>query len=126
MSGGDESSGSALSPRVLALMTTPQYEIDPRLPSMGLGFMLGTEGDNRIFGHDGGWPGFSSAMWLARRSRIGVLVFTNTGDARSTLSLAGTLMRIATGAPERPLPRPDVMERPFVWPELCGKYRPRK
>ena len=53
LGGGADSCGAALRPPTLAEMFEPQYQPDPRIPGMGLGFFRGQAGGHRTVGHDG-------------------------------------------------------------------------
>ncbi|HEY6420179.1 MAG TPA: serine hydrolase domain-containing protein [Candidatus Binataceae bacterium] len=124
LSAGANEHGRVLRAETLAMMMTPQYEIDPRMAAQGLGFMLGKDEGLKLVGHDGGLPGFSSAMWLAPERSVGVLLFANS----STLALHGMaseLIREATNAAEA-APPPPILERPALWNELLGTYRPMR
>jgi hypothetical protein len=93
---------------------------------MGLGFLLGREGDRRTAGHDGIVLGFLSEMLLAPDDDTGVVVLANTGglDGRGAAEPLGVaLMRRLLGLPDEAV-RSDVPQRPEVWRELCGWYAP--
>jgi hypothetical protein len=51
--GGGNEHGSVLKPETLAMMFQSHYRPDPRVPGMGLGFLLGEAGGHRTAGHDG-------------------------------------------------------------------------
>lgn len=124
LGGGANSRGRIIKAETLAAMLSPQYQLDARMPQMGLAFMLGHIGDIRIAGHNGGWPGFTSAMWFTPDHGVGVLLFTNT----TTLPLdpfSFGLLRLATGEGS-PAPRKTILDRPSLWSEVCGTYRPLK
>jgi len=53
LGGGADSCGAALRPPTLAEMFEPQYQPDPRIPGMGLGFFRSQAGGHRTVGHDG-------------------------------------------------------------------------
>jgi len=114
-----------LRPETFEQMLMPQGESDPQLPAMGLAFMLDRMGQQRVAGHDGGWPGFISSMLVAPDAGTGVIAFTNTsvGFAPHTLT-ERTLARLL----DVPLPtaaeRPPVPASPHLWPELTGVYKP--
>lgn len=116
---------AVLRPETLHLMWEPHYQLDPRLPGMGLAFLLERFDGHRVVGHDGGWPGFTSALLVAPDAGLGVVVLANTA-AMTPARLARDLLRHLLGLPEPAarLPRPDVRETPELWPELCGAYGP--
>src|SRR5687768_3902659 len=60
--GGANAHGRVLEPATLERMWEPQFEVAADLPAMGLAFFLHPVGGHRVVGHDGGWPGFVSAL----------------------------------------------------------------
>ena len=124
LAGGANEHGRILKSETLAMMMSPQYQLDGRLAAMGLAFMLSRENGIRIVGHDGGWPGFTSAMWLAPDQGTGALAFTNT-SALALDVVAIELLRLGLEMPEAPA-RPATLEPRELWSEMCGTYRPVK
>jgi CubicO group peptidase (beta-lactamase class C family) len=124
LGGGGSGPGHApvLPPEMLNEMFRPQYQPDPRLPGMGLGFMRGEIGGHRTVGHDGGWPGFISVMVVAPDDDLAVLSFTNTGSVTPERVTDAILREILGTAAD--LPRTDVPEHPEVWGGICGWYGP--
>jgi CubicO group peptidase (beta-lactamase class C family) len=106
-----------LRPETLRLMLEPQ---DGTLPAMGLAFMVDRIGGKLVAGHDGGWPGFVSAMLVAPDDDAAVVVFTNTTVAFAPHELAERLLRAELGIDEQPA---VVPESPHLWPELVGVYK---
>ncbi|HEX9888410.1 MAG TPA: hypothetical protein VGA69_02950, partial [Nitriliruptorales bacterium] len=92
---------------------------------MGLMFMLEDLYGHRIVHHGGGWPGFKTMMRVAPDDRVGIIAFTN-GDAISSWEAADTLMRRLLDVPQvgADLPRPAIPERPDLWQDLIGVYKP--
>jgi CubicO group peptidase (beta-lactamase class C family) len=125
LNGGKNEHGSVLKPETLRMMVEPHHQIDPRLPAMGLSFMLGDFGGHLIAQHGGGWLGFVSAMYTAPDDGIGVLAYTNTSSLAPD-PFAVELMHQLLGvlSPASRLPRPGVLETPHLWPELSGSYGP--
>jgi CubicO group peptidase (beta-lactamase class C family) len=124
LGGGANSCGAALNPQTLAEMFRAQYQPDPRIPGMGLGFFRSQAGGYRTVGHDGIWLGFHSAVTLVPDEGIGVVTMTNTGPFSpfaATGPVAGAVLRSLLGLPED-IPATDVPERPWHWDELCGSY----
>lgn len=113
-------------PETLRLMLEPHYQTDERLTAMGLAFWLDREEGHLLAHHGGGWPGFTSAMVLAPDDGLAALAFTNVTTLLAPHVIAMRLLRRALGLPEPAsrLPRPDVLERPFVRSELVGAYGP--
>ncbi len=126
LGGGANEHGSVLKPETVATMFEPQFQPDPRMLGMALGFFPGEVGGHRTVGHDGVLPGFLSQMVLAPDDGVGVLAFANTGglDGRGApIPLANALLRQLLGlAPDAV--RTDVPEQPERWSELCGWYSP--
>jgi len=117
---------SVLRPDTLASMFQPQFQLDPRLPGMGLAFELGEESGHKTVSKTGIVSGFHSALLLAPHERIGVLALTNTGglDGRNAMgALAASLLRHKLGLPDRTI-RTDIPARPETWSEICGWYSP--
>ena len=109
-----------LRPESLARMLEPQGEPDPAMPAMGLAFFLGRAGARRVAGHDGGWPGFVSALAFAPGSGCGVVAFTNTDTAFAPHVLAERVLRQLL---DEPGDAPPVAQHPHAWPELTGLYK---
>jgi CubicO group peptidase (beta-lactamase class C family) len=109
-------------PETLELMLVPQGVPGDRLPGMGLSFFVERIGGHRAAGHDGGWPGFVSAMLFAPDDGTGVVAFTNTTTGRVPHVLAERVLRRVLDAPD-PADR-AVPQDPHVWPELVGLYKP--
>jgi hypothetical protein len=114
---------TVIRPETLALMLEPQDDAE-RPPAMGLAFFLDRFGDHRIAAHDGGWPGFVSAMLVAPDDGVGVVAFTNTEVAFAPHDLAERALRRLLGLPEPVAPL--VPESPHRWPELTGVYKLRR
>ncbi len=110
----------------LASMFEPHFQLDPRLPGMGLAFELGEESGHKTIAKAGIVSGFHSAIVLAPGDRIGVVVLSNTGglDGRNaTAPLASALLRRQLGLPDQAI-RTDIPARPEAWSEICGWYSP--
>jgi CubicO group peptidase (beta-lactamase class C family) len=122
MNGG----GGVLTAESLAQMWEPQLQISPGVTAMGLAFFLHDFGGHRVVGHDGGWPGFVSALLVAPDDGLAVIAFTNTSAGLPTVLFSTGAMRRLLDVTEPELPRTDVPERPDVWPELTGLYKPHR
>ena len=117
--------GRVLKPDTLATMMSPHYQLDPRMAAVGLAFMIDRVDGMRIIGHDGGWPGFTSAMWLAPDHGVGAVVFTNTTTLPPPDAIALALIRHALDVGDTAAPQ-VILEQPTLWNELCGTYRPAR
>ena len=124
LGGGSNETGSIVRPETLSSMFRPHFQPDPRIPGVGLGFDLGSEGGHRVVGKDGVVSGFLAQMGLAPDDDTGVIVLSNTGglDARGAPTPLGlALMRHLLDLPESPF-RTDLAPHPEVWADLCGWY----
>ena len=121
--GGSNEHGSILRPGTLATMFAPNFQGDPRVPGMGLGFDRLDVGGQLVIGHGGILPGFNSQMFAAPDTGAGVIAWT-TGAHLAMLWLpteTGRLVNRLLGAPIDGI-RSDLPQRPETWPELCGHY----
>jgi CubicO group peptidase (beta-lactamase class C family) len=73
----------------------------------GLGWNINIVGNDTVFVHGGGFPGFSTYMSFAPSRRIGIAVFANTDG------LGGALAEIATGLAYQALTNGE-MKSPFT------------
>lgn len=115
--------GRILTPESLALMFSPQYRPDSRLPGMGLAFFRHTVGGVEVVGHQGTHPGFHSQLLLAPGHGVAVLAFTN-GAAEPDFwlpSATSGLLASELGV-DAPRIRDDVPLHPEVWHRLTGWY----
>jgi len=127
MNKGANQYGRVVKPETFDLMVTPQLHSDPRLGfDFGLYFVLTHYGDHRIIWHNGGWPGFVSAMYVAPDDQLGVLVFTNTASPAPDLIAIDVLHRLLdVPMPASKLPPKGILQSPHQWPRLCGFYGPK-
>jgi CubicO group peptidase (beta-lactamase class C family) len=126
LKGGAAPHGRILEPSSVAQLFSPQYQPDPRLPGMGLGFNLGAEDGCRTVGKDGVVSGFLAALAMAPSVGAGVVAVSNTGGLSgrgAPVGVCTALLRELLRLPEDPL-RHDVAPRPDVWAQLCGWYSP--
>ncbi len=124
LNGGVGERGVVVKPETAAQMFHAHYLPDPRLPGMGLTFMLDDVGGHRTAIHTGVLSGFLSAIALAPDDGVGVVVLANTGTLMGRGApepLAGALLRRLLGVPDDPMRR-DVPQHPEVWGELRGWY----
>ncbi|MET7772750.1 serine hydrolase domain-containing protein [Nocardia sp. NPDC005366] len=124
MNGGANEFGTVLAADTLATMFEPQYQPDPRIPGMGLGFFRAEMGGHRVIEHQGILTGFDSQIWVAPDDKVGVMAFTN-GAHRAMLWLpaeTSSLMRGLLGVADEEI-RTDVAQHPALWGQLCGDYR---
>jgi hypothetical protein len=124
LDGGANEHGRVLQPATLATMFAPQYQPDPRLPGMGLGFFRGDAGGHRVIRHDGILPGFNSAFSLAPDDGVGVIAFTN-GSSGAFVWLPTELERLLRRLLDAPddIVRRDVPHHPEIWSDICGRYQ---
>ncbi len=123
MNGGCNEHGTVIQPETLVKMMAPQYQPDPHLAAMGLGFFLEDLDGHPAAWHGGSLEGFNSALWVAPADRWGIVVFANS-NTRAIYSLAQGWLRDLIGLPdaEKRLPVPGVLESPHLWQELTGTY----
>lgn len=113
-------------------MLTPQFGIDPRLPSVGLAWWLGGSGRTFTAGHGGTLPGFSTGLVLAPAAGIAVAVLLNRGVMPSAYfgggHVAGAVLdRVLGTAPSdarADTAAYDGSPRPDAWRDQVGVYRP--
>ncbi len=127
MNKGANQYGRYVKPETFETMITPQGVVDPHmLFDVGLYFVVTRFGDHRIIWHNGGWPGFSSSMWVAPDDGLGVIVLTNSSngvvDLISTKILRGMLDE---PNPADSIPVKGLLESPHDWPDLHGFYAPK-
>lgn len=127
MNKGANEHGRYVKEETFAQMVSPQLEIDPRLNmNIGLYFVLTQLGDHKVIWHNGGWPGFSSSMWVAPDDRLGIVVFTNTSSgAVDMISMKVLRSMLDVPDPAEQFPVEGLLESPHDWPELCGFYAPK-
>ncbi len=127
MNRGANRYGQYVKPETFDVMVTPQLDFDPRLNmNIGLYFVLTQFENHRIIWHNGGWPGFSSSMWVAPDDKLGIVVFTNTSSMAPDL-ISMKVLREMLGVPEpiSTVPVKGLLESPHDWPKLCGFYAPK-
>jgi CubicO group peptidase (beta-lactamase class C family) len=124
--GGAGEHGTILKPKTLATMFEPHYQPDLRIPGMGLAFWRVDLAGHPAVEHQGVTPGFNSQIFLAPDDGMAVMAFAN-GSRNASGWLTGETKRLLgdlIGAPEQGI-RTDVAQRPEIWSDLCGWYRPR-
>jgi CubicO group peptidase (beta-lactamase class C family) len=124
LGGGANEHGAVLKPATLATMFAPQFQPDPRLPGMGLGFFRADLGGRPVVEHRGILPGFNSQIIVAPGEGVGVMAFTN-GAKDATMWLFAEscgLLRRLIGVPDDAI-RTDVPQHPELWPDICGWYQ---
>lgn len=104
--GTDERLLTAASSR---LMRRPESEIsahgrEPR--HYGLGLDLRTQGERRLVGHSGGYPGHITRTWIDPGQQVVVSVLTNAVDGPADV-LAGGVLRLLDLALDAPEPAAD-------------------
>jgi CubicO group peptidase (beta-lactamase class C family) len=114
-----------LRPETLATMFAPQYQPDPRLSGMGLGFFREELGGHRIVAHDGILTGYRTDMRLAPDDGIGVVVMANSGgfDPRGvSVPVSLAMLRLLLDLPDDVVPT-GAPERPWVWSTCAAGTR---
>ena len=122
LNAGANEHGRVLEPASLELMFEAQFQPDPRVPGLGLGFFRGQVDGHRVVRHDGILPGFNAELMLAPDDDIGLIAMTNGSSgafAWLQIELEG-MLRELLGAPDR-APH-DAPHHPEIWPDLCGRY----
>lgn len=97
---GGNAHGRVLGREAFGLMTTPQEDVDPRHPRMGLGLWLGSQAGLATCGHDGGWTGFLSSLLAAPDQCVAAIAFTNS-DQEVPNGIAAETLRALAGLPTR-------------------------
>jgi CubicO group peptidase (beta-lactamase class C family) len=123
LGGGAGQQGRILEPASLAAMMAPQFQPDPRLPGVGLGFFRGQVGGSQVVSHDGILPGFNSSLLMAPDDGIGIVAFTNGASGAVTwldVELDGLLCRLL-GVPDEAVTR-EAPGHPEAWAGLSGRY----
>ena len=124
LGGGSNEHGSILKPETLAAMFEPQYQPDPRIPGMGLGFFRKQLSGHLVVRHQGTHPGFHSEIAVAPDDNVAVMAFTNgarEADFWLPAEVSGLLKRILDIPDD--LDSEDVPHRPELWDDICGWYR---
>ncbi len=124
LGGGAVEDGSILKPETLAEMFRPQYQPDPRIPGMGLGFFRKDLSGHLAVGHQGTHPGFHSQILVVPDDGIGVMAFTN-GARQADFWLPAEVTRLVReliGATDD-FDAGAYPPRPEIWNDLCGWYR---
>ncbi|MFX0577810.1 serine hydrolase domain-containing protein [Nocardia nepalensis] len=123
LGGGANEYGRMLESSTLAMMFEPQYQPDPRIPGMGLGFFRAELGGHQVIEHQGILTGFDSQIWAAPDDGVGLMAFIN-GAHRALLWLPAEtsgLMRGLLGVGDDAI-RTDVAHHPEIWDKICGRY----
>ena len=107
-----------LKPETVDYMFAPHFGLDPRLPKMGVNFILN---DNyfghRVVGHNGGLPGFTSEMKLALDDRVGVIVVNNAGSSAPG-EIVAQIFQVLFNYQEPA----EIQPSREIWPQLEGRY----
>ena len=83
---GNYNDNKILSDESVAQMQTHQYPADNRLLGYGLGFFETVENGNKVIGHNGYLPSFSSRLTLLPDKNIGAFIVINT-DSKTSMNL---------------------------------------
>lgn len=112
--------GPLLRAETLEQMFAPQYQPDPRIPGMGLGFFRARLSGYDVVGHQGTHPGFHSQVFVVPAAGTAVMVFTNGGH-RPDFWVPGAALGLLEEVLHVPAPATAVPS-PATWSELCGWY----
>ncbi|HEY0369178.1 MAG TPA: serine hydrolase domain-containing protein, partial [Chthoniobacterales bacterium] len=82
LNGGTLDDATILRPETLAQMESRQFEVDPNLHAMGLGFMEYTQNGHTMWGHGGDTIVFHSDLFLIPDAHVGVFISYNSAGAR--------------------------------------------
>lgn len=121
INGGDEIIRSG----TLSRMFKPYFQLDKRLPGMGLGYFLESRlrwGGHLIVSHDGAWLGFTSAFYAAPELGLAAYAFANT-NAAAPIHIAYNIMRTLIKDDQSLFPQ-AAEENRAVWPDVVGTFRP--
>jgi CubicO group peptidase (beta-lactamase class C family) len=123
LAGGANEHGRILEPATLGKMFEPQFQPDPRIPGLGLGFFRSEAGGHRAVGHGGILPGFNSELLIAPDDGVGLIAMTNgSSGAFSWLQIElDHLLCELLGVPDVQV-RHDLPHHPETWADLCGRY----
>ncbi len=126
MNGGSNATGRVLQPGTLDLMMTNQLAESAGRTGMGLAFILTRYDGHPVVWHNGGWPGFTSAMYIAPADKLGVLVFTNASNPAPDL-IASQVLHHLLGLPDpaETVGKKAILETPHLWSDLAGHYSPK-
>lgn len=123
LGGGRNTFGTILRPATLQTMFAPQYQPDPRIPGMGLGFFRTRVGSQIAVGHQGSHPGFHSQVLAVPEASRAVMMFTN-GASQPDFWLpseASRLLGLVLGETSDVAPM-AVSHHPDLWEDLLGWY----
>ena len=101
LGGGANRHGRVVREDTLAELFAPQTGLEVGGTAMGLAFFLDRLNGHRIAGHDGGWPGFVSSLFVAPDDGVGVVALTNTSVAFGPHDVVEALLgRLLAGGAE--------------------------
>ena len=114
-----------LKPETLQQMISPQFQLDERLPAMGLGFFVANPnkwGGHQIVKHDGALLGWATSSFYAPKLGLGAYAFMNT-NGHAPNHIAHLIMRHLIADDDKLYPKP-ADPQPLIWPNLVGRYEP--
>lgn len=82
LNGGTLEDATIIRPESLAQMQSRQFELDPNLHAMGLGFMEYTRNGHTMWGHGGDTIVFHSDLFLIPDAHVGVYLSYNSAGAQ--------------------------------------------
>ena len=116
---------SILKKETLDSMMTPHFQLDPRLPAMGLGFFVDNPnkwGGHRVVKHDGALLGWATSSFYAPDLGLSAYAFMNT-NGHAPFHIAHGIMRDLIKGDQPTFPQP-ADAKPEVWQDLVGTYGP--
>ena len=130
LNGGSYKGTQLLKKETLDLLTSPHYQLDPRLKAMGYCFWIYDLEGYKIYGHGGSINGYLAEMYLLPEERAGLIVALNQNSIRDMGA-----MRIAHEILHKILDLPDPKARlkpiPYTLDvstkdSIQGRYGPEK
>ncbi|WES64567.1 serine hydrolase [Microbacter sp. GSS18] len=120
---GRTANGSVLTPDALAAMFAPQFQPDPRIPGMGLGFFRAEIAGHAAVRHQGTHPGFHSELCVVPDAGLAVIAFTNGAEQADLWLPAEVAVLAGRVLGESGARLPAAPSDPSRWRERCGWYR---
>lgn len=110
--------------RSLRIAHEPRATLSEQGPvrlSIGLNWMIQTNGDSRIIWHNGGTGGFFSFLGFDPDRRVGVVVLANAQHSVDDIGMH--LLDVSNPLSEPPRERGEIQVAPEVMQDYVGEYR---